>query len=190
MSLLGGGWTVIQQRVSDAVSFNRNWIDYKNGFGDLNANHWLGLDKIHDIVSKPSTTFELFVDLQSFHPFDTTAFAHYQSFSVADETNKYELTIGPLDSSSSNPAGDSLSAHNGRQFSTPDQDNDSNLNTHCALDFKAGWWFRSCHDSLLNGHYYADGLLANLNFPDGIMWEAWVGDRESLKGSMMAVRPV
>ena len=190
MSLLGGGWTVIQRRVSDAVSFNRNWTDYKNGFGDLDTNHWLGLDKIHDIVSKPSTTFELYVDLESFHPrpSESRRFARYQSFSVVDETNKYELTIGTLDSSSS--AGDSLTYHNGGKFSTPDQDNDSSLRSHCAQDFKAGWWFRSCHDSLLNGQYYANGLLANLNVPDGIMWETWVGDRESLKASMMAVRPV
>lgn len=188
MSLPGGGWTVIQRRVSDAVSFNKNWTDYKNGFGDLTANHWLGLDKIHDIVSKPNTVFELYVDLESFNPRDPTAFARYQSFSIDDETNKYALNIGTLDSSST--AGDSLDYHDGSQFSTPDQDNDSAPTTHCAQDFKGGWWFANCHDSLLNGQYYAGGLLADLNIPDGIMWETWVGDRESLEASIMAVRPV
>ena len=190
MSLPGGGWTVIQRRVSDAVSFNRNWADYKDGFGDLDADHWLGLDKIHDIVNKPSTTFELYIDMGSFHPriSQSRGFARYRSFSVADETNKYELNIGTLDSSST--AGDSLAYHNRRSFSTPDQDNDSSFAVHCARVYEAGWWFGSCHDSLLNGQYYANGLLANLNVPDGIMWETWVGDRESLKSSLMAVRPV
>ena len=188
MTLPGGGWTVIQRRVSNAESFDRNWIDYKNGFGDLTANHWLGLDKIHDIVSKPNTVFELYIYLQSVIPSDPTAFARYQSFSIDDEINKYALTIGTLDGSST--AGNSLTHHNGRQFSTPDQDNDSAPGTHCALNFNAGWWFGSCHDSLLNGQYYVNGLLANLDVPDGIMWESWVGDTESLIGSIMAVRPV
>ena len=31
----GGGWTVFQRRVSDIVSFERDWDAYKRGFGPL-----------------------------------------------------------------------------------------------------------------------------------------------------------
>lgn len=30
-----GGWTVFQKRSGGAVSFNRKWAAYKNGFGNL-----------------------------------------------------------------------------------------------------------------------------------------------------------
>ena len=36
------GWTVIQKRYDGSVPFNRNWEDYKNGFGSTGGEHWLG----------------------------------------------------------------------------------------------------------------------------------------------------
>jgi len=33
---------VFQRRQSGAVDFDREWIDYQNGFGDLSKNFWLG----------------------------------------------------------------------------------------------------------------------------------------------------
>jgi len=33
---------VFQRRVDDTLSFEKNWNDYANGFGDLLGNFWLG----------------------------------------------------------------------------------------------------------------------------------------------------
>ena len=38
---------MFQGRQNASVDFYRGWQDYKNGFGDLNGNFWLGLDEIY-----------------------------------------------------------------------------------------------------------------------------------------------
>lgn len=48
----GGGWTVIQRRVDGSVSFDRNWRDYRDGFGDLHSEFWLGNEHIHELSAQ------------------------------------------------------------------------------------------------------------------------------------------
>ena len=39
----GGGWLVFQRQFNDEVDFaERTWDDYRNGFGDVDQEHWLG----------------------------------------------------------------------------------------------------------------------------------------------------
>ncbi|XP_062571324.1 ryncolin-4-like, partial [Saccostrea cucullata] len=38
----GGGWTVIQKRVNESLSFEKNWEAYKNGFGTQEQNVSIG----------------------------------------------------------------------------------------------------------------------------------------------------
>ncbi|CAH3014073.1 unnamed protein product [Porites evermanni] len=113
----GGGWTVFQKRLDGSVDFYRGWNYYKLGFGNLNGEFWLGLDKIHRLTK--SERCKLRVDLE-----DTagkTAYAEYDMFAVTSERTKYQLAIGTY----SGTAGDSLTYHRGHPFSTKDQDNDN-----------------------------------------------------------------
>ncbi|KAL7742448.1 hypothetical protein ACLKA6_019078 [Drosophila palustris] len=59
-----GGWMVFLRRTDGSVNFYRNWKTYKNGFGDLDNEFFLGLDKIHKITKE--TSQELLVVLEDF----------------------------------------------------------------------------------------------------------------------------
>ena len=86
----GGGWTVFQKRQDGSVDFYRPWDDYKRGFGNLNGEFWLGLDKIHRLTV--SGSYKLRVDLEDVQ--GKTAFAEYSSFAVRSERVKYKLSLG------------------------------------------------------------------------------------------------
>ena len=86
----GGGWTVFQKRLDGSGSFNRYWDDYKNGFGNLNGEFWLGLDKIYRLTEKKRNYLR--IDLEDFS--FRTAYAEYDMFAVTNETTKYKLSLG------------------------------------------------------------------------------------------------
>ncbi|XP_052061294.1 ficolin-1-like [Mytilus californianus] len=144
MDVDGGRWTVIQRRQDDFTDFYRTWSDYKNGFGSLNGSFWLGNDNIHKLTS--SGRYELRVDLSDWE--GGTWYAIYKTFKVENESSKYELTV----SGYSGTADDRLTYHNGCKFSTMDQDNDYDKRD-CAKKAKGGWWYKTCHQSNLNGIY-------------------------------------
>ena len=85
----GGGWTVFQKRLDGSADFYRHWDDYKRGFGNLNGEFWLGLDKIHRLTKQRS---KLRVDLEDFS--GKSAYAEYNVFGVGDQGSKYKLSLG------------------------------------------------------------------------------------------------
>ena len=108
----GGGWIVFQRREDGSVDFYRDWSQYKSGFGSLSGEHWLGNDNFEGLTSdKSHGTWDLRIDLTDWS--DDRAFAKYTDF---------HMTYGEYNVSSS--AGDSLSYHKGRPFTTKDNDND------------------------------------------------------------------
>ena len=92
----GRGWTVFQRRVDGSLDFYRNWIDYKNGFGNLSSEFWLGLDKIHRLSASGQNVLR--VDLTTFE--NETAYAVYGLFSVGSESKDYTLNVGSFSGNS------------------------------------------------------------------------------------------
>ena len=183
MSLQGGGWTVIQRRVDHSLDFNRNWVSYKMGFGNLEGNFWLGLDSIMLLTN--DVNMELYVGISCIKCTDGAAYARYSQFSVAQESQNYQLKLSGYSPSST--VGDSLSVHSGKKFSTFDKDNDGTERRNCAQDFNSGWWFDACYrnGANLNGVYQTQATSID---PYGIQWSSY-GTNEVLHLVVMAVRP-
>ncbi|XP_028415030.1 microfibril-associated glycoprotein 4-like [Dendronephthya gigantea] len=177
MTTSGGGWTVIQRRLTGSVDFYRGWQDYKNGFGDVNGEYWLGLDRIHRMTTALQN--ELRIDMEDTS--GNTKYAQYNTFAVGSEQQKYILSIGGY----AGTAGDSLSPHKGMAFTTKNRDNDADVN-NCAVVFKGAWWYSSCHSSNLNGKYLYG---KHSSYANGINWLAWKGYYYSLKSTSMKIRP-
>ena len=166
----GGDWTVFQRRQDGSVDFYRGWNDYKAGFGQLTAEFWLGNDKIHRLTaSRPSS---LRVELEDWSGVKT--YAKYGKFNIGDEQAQYRLEVG----SYSGTAGDSLTYHNNRMFSTRDR-----TSVNCAVKYTGAWWYEHCHYSNLNGQY-----LGDKSDNRGARWQHF-RDRLSLKFTEMKLRP-
>ena len=184
----GGGWTVLLKRQDGSVDFYLNWADYKRGFGNLEGEHWLGLDNMHLLTHQSSDPPQLRVDLADWE--GNTAFAKYNQFSVGDEDSDYTLSVSGYQSAST--AGDSLirsdgfGPQNGQRFSTPDRDNDV-TSTHCAVHYHGPWWHRRCYRSLLTGKYYTSG--GPWPRPLGVNWYHWKMSYYSLRVAEMKIRP-
>jgi len=89
-STQGGGWAVFQKRFDGSVDFYQNWTSYKDGFGNLVGEFWLGFDKIYQLTSSRRTALR--VDLGDFN--GTSMYAEYDSFKVLGEEDSYELQLG------------------------------------------------------------------------------------------------
>ena len=73
--------------------------------------------------------------------------------------------------------------HNGRPFTTNDNDNDE-WSGNCAQRYHGAWWYASCHAANLNGLYYYPGETPAIG--KGVIWYTWKGNHlYSLKKTKM-----
>ncbi|XP_019366049.1 PREDICTED: tenascin isoform X1 [Gavialis gangeticus] len=169
----GGGWIVFLRRHNGKEDFYRSWRTYTAGFGDPKDEFWMGLENLHKITSQGQ--YELRVDLRDK---GETAFAIYDKFSVGDSKTRYRLKVDGY----TGTAGDSMSYHNGRAFSTYDKDNDSAI-TNCALSYKGAFWYKNCHRVNLMGRY------GDNSHSQGVNWFHWKGHEYSIEFAEMKLRP-
>uniref|UniRef100_A0A182T9B7 Fibrinogen C-terminal domain-containing protein n=1 Tax=Anopheles maculatus TaxID=74869 RepID=A0A182T9B7_9DIPT len=171
----GDDWIIFQQRYDGTVDFYRNWTEYREGFGDLGGEFWLGLEKLYRIVSS-GRAYELMIELEDFQ--GVTAYEHYSDFVIGDETENYMLkSLGKA----SGTAGDSMVVHNGKDFSTYDHKTND-----CPTFYHGAWWFTQCYDAHLNAKY----LIGKQSKRGGNIWHTFRGSFESLQATKMMVRPL
>uniref|UniRef100_A0A672MSY6 Tenascin-X-like n=1 Tax=Sinocyclocheilus grahami TaxID=75366 RepID=A0A672MSY6_SINGR len=169
----GGGWTVFQRRKDGKTNFFRSWREYSNGFGALDGEFWLGNEQLHNFTKMSPMTLR--VDLRAG---DELVYAHYSSFTVDSVKKHYTVRV----SGYSGTAGDSLTYHNGRPFSTRDRDPQPFI-TRCAMSYRGGWWYKNCHEANLNGLYNTD------TNHQGVIWTKWKGKDFSIPFTEMKFRP-
>ncbi|KAJ8279015.1 hypothetical protein COCON_G00060810 [Conger conger] len=175
-----GGWTVFQRRKDGSVNFFRNWENYKKGFGNIDGEYWLGLENIFNMAKQ--VDYRLLVELEDW--VGKKVYAEYSSFHLEPESESYRLRLGTYQGN----AGDSLSSHNGKQFTTLDRDKDA-FSGNCAHFHKGGWWYNACGQTNLNGVWYMGGVYRS-KFQDGIFWAEYGGGSYSLKSVRMLIRPI
>ena len=169
-----GGWLVIFRRdaiVSNPVSFDRPWIDYETGFGDLETEFWYGLREMHcltqeDVNMRVDITYEN----------GTSIVWTYGLFKVDGPETNYKLHIRQAVGSPGTHGPDAITRHirpepGGTPFTTKDRDNDG-WGTNCATDsvHLGGWWWYSCGSALLTRphtsdmKWYSDGSFISVSF--------------------------
>ncbi|XP_015226950.1 PREDICTED: fibrinogen-like protein 1 [Cyprinodon variegatus] len=188
----GGGWTVFQRRRDGKESFDRTWLEYSHGFGDLfspEGEFWLGNDPLHRLTSQG--TYDLHIDTEDFD--GNHRFAEYKNFRVDDEKDQYQLHVGDYVGNAGDALADARSLNfnspckGGIKFSTYDHPNyiDSDSG-RCMRHSKSGWWFCKCDSGNLKGQGFKGPFEAMSD--DGMEWYVWHGWSYAIKSVVMMVR--
>ena len=152
----GGGWTVIQKRKDGNIEFvPRDWVEYEDGFGDLNGEFWIGLRSMHFLTSQGN--WELRIDFQLKN--GTKSYLHYNKFAIGSAEDQYPLNISRFDSIGLTDPFYTLPL-NGLKFSSRDRDNDLSSPYNCAIGC-GGWWHNRCSHIYLNCHYRSIHMYIN-----------------------------
>ncbi|KAH8296448.1 hypothetical protein KR054_006217 [Drosophila jambulina] len=162
----GSGWMVIQRRCSDKFStFCEN--AFSDGFGDMNADFWMGPSIIHQLTT--SQRHELIIQVVDFD--DVPAYARYDHFEIGSRHESFK--IKSLGSYSGN-AGDALQSFQNAPL-------EKWLHGDKSFNY---WWTAAQVDCNLNGIYKSATIC-------GFFWGRWSIGKTGclLKSCKMLIRP-
>lgn len=71
-----------------SIDFNSDWDSYKNGFGNLDGEFWLGNEKIHTITTQQN--YEIKIDF-TITVLNAAVFLQYDLFRISTEADDYKL---------------------------------------------------------------------------------------------------
>ena len=131
---------------SSYVDFDRTWVDYEAGFGDLETEFWYGLVEMHCL-----TQDDVDMRLDITYTNGTSIVWTYGLFKVDGPETNYTLHIGQAVGSPGTHSPDAITRHirsepGGTPFTTKDRDNDERSSFNCATHVYhlGGWWWYDC----------------------------------------------
>ncbi|CAF3788526.1 unnamed protein product [Adineta steineri] len=183
-------WLTIQNRETNSIDFNRTWIEYRRGFGNIRnrTDFWIGNENLHWLTS----TYSCRLKIEVTDWYNETRTATYEVFRIANQQDGYRIKISEYhgDMEVSNKIDSFSRWHHNARFSTYDH---YATNTNCPQKHGGGgWWYHSgieCGHVQLNGRFatHSDGLVP---FNTGILWIGWKSDRHySFQRVNMAIQP-
>lgn len=126
----GSGWLVIQNRFDGSENFARTWAEYRDGFGQLDKEFFLGLEHIYKLTNYQR--FELFVEAVAYN--GKVDWARYDDFLIGNEDESYMLKrVGSYAGTA-----DVLSRNVYSKFSTFDMESNPNNYSHV---YHGGYWY-------------------------------------------------
>ncbi|NXY87410.1 ANGL3 protein, partial [Alcedo cyanopectus] len=176
----GSSWTVIQNRVDGSLDFNQTWDAYTNGFGDLNEEFWLGLNKTHSITNQGD--YLLRIELQDWK--DNRRYIQY-TFSLGGPDTGYALLLSRVSGSIPN----ALPEQTELRFSTADHHLHISNESSCPQNYLGGWWHSECEETNLNGKYVAPRSRGRLDRRKGLYWKPKKGRYYLLKSTKIMIHP-
>ncbi len=133
-----GGWTTLMSRNANSkyeVDWQLKLEGYKYGFGNLDGDHFLGLDNFNMLTSEKDRQLMIVLNETQYK---------IRHFKVLNEYFNYKLIVDKeIDRL---PDDSSILRLNNTLFSTIDVDFDLAVNSNCSSGWKAGWWFTDCFD--------------------------------------------
>ncbi|CAG9536270.1 unnamed protein product [Cercopithifilaria johnstoni] len=169
MNLFGGGWTIIMQRFNTSLSFDKDILEYENGFDLDNSNFWIGLKRMHHLTNRPQSPNELLLRLRTAIN-GQIILVRYSHFIVYGKLLDYRLNIGSI--------------IYGNGMNTANELAQDQLCPFVASSERGcvgggGWWRKECQQKgVLTATNRADGTYPGLN---------WNGKR--LSAVQMLIRP-
>ncbi|XP_066915019.1 ficolin-1-like [Clytia hemisphaerica] len=164
MDVDGGGWTVFEHRFDGSVDFiDRDWVDYKNGFGSPDGELWLGNEALHSLTT--SSVHDFYIHAGTFPGSSLPSSQHskYDGFIVANQADDYRMNANSKVSGI-----ESIKHNRGMRFTTRDRDNDAHGVDNCATRIpRGGFWYHNCGHLFFQGQYYGQESCENLQ---GIHW--------------------
>ena len=158
------GWTIFQKRFDGSINFYRNWTEYKNGFGKLKSEFWLGNEFLHLLTTGKQNLLR--IELKRFN--GERYSKDYTGFYIGTSNENYKLKA-----EGGFVFKNAILYHYGMSFSTYDNDNDLETAKNCASFFTGGWWYKTCQQSNLNGIYQPSAKVVKGNV---IYWKDATGN--------------
>ena len=71
------------------MNFGRDWSDYRDGFGDLKGEHWIGNKNLYELTSRQDTKLRVVLEYMG----DGYSEVIYDHFSIGEERVNFRVNV-------------------------------------------------------------------------------------------------